>query len=124
MSLSLDTDDDVEALPVRRGARACRSHRRLRNREIAGWGCSSRRATGGRIDLGREVLRHFGAIGFVLGELLLAFGLADAFEDRGHIFGLEGLRELADHVVEDEDGFGGGAREVRMGGALVRARAW
>ncbi len=57
-------------------------------------------------DLRGQVLRHFGAIGFVLGELFLPLGLSNALEDRRHVFGLEGLGEPADHVVEDEDRLG------------------
>ncbi len=60
-------------------------------------------------DLLGEIARHFSAIGFVFGKSLFAVSFADALEDGGHVDGREGLRELAQHVVEDKDGFSGNA---------------
>ena len=78
-------------------------------------------------DLLDQVGRRFGAVGFVFGVFLFAVGFAEAFEDGGHVLRLEGLGELAQHVVEDENGFGGEAgggahgRRLHAGAGVVGA---
>ncbi len=57
-------------------------------------------------DLLAQIGRHFGAIGFVAGESLLAKRLA-RFEDCRDVLGLVRRAQLAHHVVEDENRFSG-----------------
>ena len=54
-----------------------------------------------------QVERHFGAIGFVFGELGHAGNGRAALEDGCDELGRVALREFPEHVVEDVDRFGG-----------------
>ena len=83
---------------------------------------SSRRRTKGICS--QQVRRRFGAVGLVLGELLHAVRRLAALENRRDVRGRVLLRQLAQHVVEDVDRFGGEPVLVRIGGAPLRARAW
>ena len=74
-------------------------------------------------DLLGEIGGHFGAVGFIFGELGGADGRFGGFEDGGDVIGFEGRHELAQHVVEDEDGFSGEAGGGAHGRAPLRARA-
>src|SRR5664279_5018432 len=58
-------------------------------------------------NLVEQVGRRFGAVGLVLGELPHAVGGLTALEYRGHVGRAVLLRQLAQHVVEDVDRFGG-----------------
>ncbi len=60
-------------------------------------------------DLLDEIGRRFGAGGFVGGEFLFAEGGAEALVDGDYILRLIGCEQAAEHVVENVDGFGGGA---------------
>ena len=102
-------DDDVEALLLGAPRDGTDNVVRFVAGELQDGDIHSAKKLANVRDLRRQVLGHLGAIGFVIGEGFLALGFADALEDGGHILRLEGLRQLPDHVVENEDRLGGDA---------------
>ena len=92
--------------------------------ETPGSGCAWPRASADVRNLFSEIVRHLGAVGFVLGKLLRADGGLAAFEDGGDIVRLEVAISFFNMLWKMKTASVDRPALVRIGGAPLRARAW